>query len=204
MTDVDHGMSIRAVAATASPPRLVWLFVRSLVVAAVFGSALYAAIYVAQDMRHRSEQAAPATNIEAPVGIELLTHAASVDDLARLTGFRPVLPASLPAGTAPPPRLDATEPAADGSRTAEIRYAAARDADGAAAGPSLVISERRASAGDVASGAAIVSPASVSATVACGQLTVGVRLFFPPSTSDAAALDAGRGFVDALRASCDR
>lgn len=204
MTDVDQGMSIRIATAPASPARLAWLFVRSVMVAAVFGSALYAGIYVAQDMRHRGEQAAPATNIEAPAGLELLIHAASVDELAHLTGFRPLLPASLPAGTIAAPRLDATQPAPDGSRSAEIRYAAARDAGGAATGPSLVISERRATAADVASDPAIVAPATISATIACRDLTAGVRLFFPSATPDASALDVAHAFVDALRASCDR
>ena len=197
-------MSIRAAAPPASPAHLAWLFIRSLVVVAVFASALYAGIYVTRDMRRRGTQPTPAANLEAPAGLELLTRAASVDDLARLTGFRPLLPASLPAGTAATPRLDATQPAADGSRTAEIRYAAVRDPDGAATGPSLVISERRASAGHAPSDPAVVAPAAVSATITCGQLTADVRLFFPPSTPDAAALDAGHGFIDALRANCSR
>ena len=202
MTDVDLGMSMRVAAAPASPLRLAWLFARSLLAAGICASALYAGIYVAQDMRRPAAAPAASANVEAPAGLEVLTRAATADALARLVGFQPTLPGSLPDRTAPAPRLDATQPAADGSRIAEIRYASARNAAGGALGPSLLIRESRPDAASAASDAVIIAPGTVRGVISCGGLAAEVRLFFPPSTSDAMALDSGRAFIDAFRRSC--
>lgn len=211
MADADPEMaSFSAVAARPplSPLRALWLFARSAAVAGVFASALYAALYVAKDMRAVAPAAAPkpADNINLPAGLELLTPLRDAAEFKGVVGFAPVVPQQLPTGTAITPRLDATQADATGARRGELRFQAQRDAAGHVLGPSLLLSE---SARDAATGAAASAPASVApgtfaATVPCGAITIDARLFFPATGDAAQQLTAAHAFTDALAAQCTR
>ncbi|MHB8376072.1 MAG: hypothetical protein ACYDEB_03855 [Dehalococcoidia bacterium] len=198
-------MTIVARTGPNQPIRLVWLFARSVAVSGVIAGALYAALYVAQDMRRPRVPPAPATaqGFQLPAGLEVLTPIEDAHQFEQVLGFAPVLPRALPEGTAARPRLDATQPDAAGARRGEIRFTALSAAGGGAAGPTILLVEAKATPG-AAAGSALrtVAPRTLAASLGCGGVTVDARLFFPASATEASANAAAQRFVDALAAQC--
>lgn len=180
-----------------TPVRLLWLFVRSFVVAGVFASATYAAFWVERDIR-TTPRDAPTDAVSLPPGLELLTPLADAAEFERIVGVSPIIPAALPEGADATPRLHATQPDGDGRRVGELRFAAARGADGAGPGPSMLLreSKRRAEASAVRA----TAEGALTATLPCGAVAIDLYLYYPAARLDAEA-DA-QAFVQALARQC--
>ncbi len=185
--------------------RLLWLFARSIAVAGIIASAVYAALYVARDMRASNDApAATANSINLPNGFELLTPLTSTQEFRRTVGFAPVVPKSLPSGTASPVRLDATQPDATGARTGELRFAAERDASGAALGPSLLLSESKDTGAAVDATVRTVAAGTLAAAIRCGRVRIDALVYAPSGADPARATATAQRFIDALAAQCSR
>ncbi|MBF6601267.1 MAG: hypothetical protein IVW36_12240 [Dehalococcoidia bacterium] len=187
------------------PFRLTWLFARSLACAAIIAAALYAALYVASDMRDRSATQPPAPaapDVQLPDGFELLTPLADAAAFEQALGFAPVVPATLPAGSDSRPRFDATQPDATGVRSGELRFTARRDAAGAPRGPSLLLIESRPARPAAEAPLRAIGAGSSEATARCGATTITARFYFAGAVDDSAAAAVAQRFLDALRSQC--
>jgi hypothetical protein len=206
MTDVNPDMTIIATTDNTHPLRLLWLFARSVAVAGIVASAVYAAIYVAEDMRRTRDvpPAAPATNIDVPSGFEVLTPLANARAFQQVVGFAPVVPKTLPAGTTAGARFDATAPDATGARSGELRFAAQRGADGTPLGPSLLLAESHATGNEGATAAALVDDGTYAASIPCGAIRIDARIYFAASVPATGAAATAQSFVDALTRQCGR
>jgi hypothetical protein len=205
MTDVDPDMTIIAPSGASNPLQLLWLFARSVAVAGIVASAVYAALYVARDMRSNNAAQAPASsNVSVPDGFELLTPLASTREFQHVVGFAAIVPKTLPAGTAAAARLDATQPDATGARTGELRFAAQRDASGAARGPSLLLSESKDTGAAINSTVVPVADGTLGAAVRCHGVRIDAFVYAAPGTDPTQATTTAQRFIDALAAQCAR
>jgi hypothetical protein len=111
------------------PARLLTMFGGALAFAAIVASALYAAIWMVQDMR------APETvtrtigsgDITASGGVQVVLPLESADEFEQLAGFAPFVPERVPANTIGDPKYAVTPPEAEGHRVGRVAFSFIRE-----------------------------------------------------------------------------
>jgi hypothetical protein len=211
----DPQMSV--IAQSNHPARLLTMFGGALAFAAIVASALYAAIWMVQDMR------APETvtrtigsgDITASGGVQVVLPLETADEFEQLAGFAPFVPERVPANTIGDPKYAVTPPDAEGHRVGRVAFSSKPDAAvNGITGPVIVIAEAQGKPGAGVDGELKQVTAggarALVATLPCGDLVVDVQLYFGP---EAAAgedvvtpymMTTAQGFLADVRDQCER
>jgi hypothetical protein len=197
------------------PARLLALFAATLAAVGVFAAAMYAGTYVWQDLTSGSDSPAtgdiPAPGVDTPEGLVVLT---PVDDAAAFeasTGFAPLVPARVPAGTDPVAKFAVTQPNEDGTRLGRVGFSSKRgyEREGIS-GPVVVVAQGRGDPGAGVDGRLkqLAGGRALGATFACGDLVLDVQLYFGPDISSGEEAitpymrDVASSFIADIREQC--
>ena len=214
---VDRGMTV--LSRPNHPARLGVLFLATVLLAAIVGTAVVAVDYIVRDQlesRVAGVQVAPgAGDVTLPDGLAVVTPLEDAGAFEDLLGFEPLLPESFPDATDPTPHFAATRPDARGVRFGQVRFGAKEDVETARiTGPAILLAQVRGLPGAgvdgelkrVRSGASRV----LAATFACGDgLIVDVQFFFGPDAAEGERLltpymtESAQGFLDDLVRQCN-
>jgi len=190
-------MSVIAAPRPRPPLRLAGVLAVSLLFFSTVAGALFAALWVARDIRATHESAVAGTVVEPtqgdfnlPPGVIAVHRVADAAEFASYAGFAPFVPDAIPdSADASSLSYAVAFPDASGVRAGRIAYSAK---DGAAvdgiSGPLVVLAEARARPGASYDGELKRLTAgtgrALAATLRCGDLVIDVQLYFTPAPAE--------------------
>ncbi|HYM16064.1 MAG TPA: hypothetical protein VEZ14_10940, partial [Dehalococcoidia bacterium] len=202
------------------PLRLAGLFGASLAFCAIVGAAVIAVIYMVRDQQGAYSSSVAGAVVEPrlsdlhlPAGLIAVHVVKDAGAFQQLAGWRPFVPADLPAGTKHDLSLAVSFPDDHGVRTGRVGYSPREDVNvGGITGPMVVIMEAKGTPGAGADGQlkriTTGNGRALAATLGCKGLVLDVQLYFgpPPAPSEPFITpymtDVAQKFVDGVRRQC--
>ena len=198
-TAVRYG--VIAISKPNHPLRLASVLGASILFFAIVGSAVLAALYIVHDERATrvSEVAGVSadpkqSDLNLPAGLVAWHKVDNADQFKELIGFKPFVPADLPATTQGDATLAVSFPDDAGQRVGRVGFST-RDVDtDGITGPTVVLNEVLLPPGAAPDGVlkriTTGTGRALAATIACGGLQVDVQFYYGPAPK------AGESFVN--------